>query len=176
MIYTGIGNRRFVPGQVIRSMIWLAEVMSDRGYTLRSGAAYGSDAAFEEGCDNVKGQKEIYLPWKGFNDHQSELYEPPKRAFDLAKEHHPYWNRLSQTEKCFHARNTQQVLGELVYEPSDFVLCWTPDGCESDETRTKETGGTGQAISVASTRGIPVFNLKNDDAMDRLVEFLKEIE
>ena len=176
MYYTGIGARRGVPGEIRKQMVWLGEALAGRGYTLRSGAAYGSDSLFEEGCDNVKGHKEIYLPWKEFNDHQSELCTPPKRAFEIASEHHPSWNQLSYVEKRFHARNVEQVLGELLYEPSDFVVCWTQDGCESDETRSKETGGTGQAISVASARGIPVFNLKNEDAMDRLVEFLKEIE
>jgi hypothetical protein len=171
-IYTGIGAR-VTPMHINKIFISIGEILANKGYILRSGAA---DAAFEEGCDKVSGQKEIFLPWKGFNNHSSELYQPSPRAFDIAKEHHPMWNALTTISQKFMARNTEQVLGELLYEPTDLVICWTQDGCESDVTRSKATGGTGQAISVASLRDIPVFNLKNEGSLDRLVEFLDGIE
>ncbi|MFW6238510.1 MAG: hypothetical protein ACOC5A_04700, partial [Halanaerobiales bacterium] len=40
------------------------------------------------------------------------------------------------------------------------VICWTVDGCTTVKKRTARTGGTGQAISIADTRGIPIYNLK----------------
>jgi len=175
MIYTGIGARK-IPAHIRNRMLQLGRVLAENGYTLRSGAADGADAAFEEGCDMVGGQKEIFLPWQGFNNHSSELYEPPKQAYTLAEEYHPWFDKLGPAEENFHARNVQQVLGELLYEPSDFVVCWTQDGCESDATRSRVTGGTGQAISVASLRDIPVFNLKNKGSLERLVEFVEEME
>jgi hypothetical protein len=57
-----------------------------------------------------------------------------------------------------------QVLGEDLMHPSEFVVCWTPDGCERHEDRGLVTGGTGTAISVASQMGIPVFNVYNPDS------------
>ena len=175
MIYTGIGARK-LPELMYRRMVWLGEVMANKGYTLRSGAADGADSAFEEGCDNVGGQKEIFLPWKQFNKHPSELYEPPKQALNIAKLHHPNWNALTSVSKKFMARNSQQVLGELLYEPTDLVICWTPDGVETGGNTKKTTGGTGMAIRIASYFDIPIFNLKNEGSMERLVEFLKEVE
>ena len=174
MIYTGIGSRK-IPDEIHREMFLIGRMLANKGYTLRSGAAHGADAAFEEGCDDADGKKEIFLPWKGFNNHPSELYDPQPRAFDIAKEHHPAWNALTPVSKKFMARNTQQVLGELLYEPTDLVICYTPDGCESNNKRTVETGGTGQAISVASNLGIPIINLKYENSVDRLVEFLEEM-
>lgn len=175
MIYTGVGSRK-IPSIIERQMIWLGEVMANKGYILRSGAAHGADAAFEKGCDNAGGQKEIYLPWEKFNHHESKLNQPSPRAFEIAKEHHPAWNALPITSRKFMARNTEQVLGELLFEPTDLVICYTPDGCEDDNTRTIKTGGTGQAISVASNRYIPIFNLKNEGSIDRIVEFLSKME
>lgn len=58
------------------------------------------------------------------------------------------------------------VLGELCYEPCQVAICWTLDGAE--KTTTKETGGTGQAIHVATGYNIPVFNLKNENDEDLL--------
>ena len=48
--------------------------------------------------------------------------------------------------------------------PSEFVICWTPDGSEG--TTTRETGGTGQAIRMAKKRGIKVMNLANQSTLD----------
>lgn len=58
--------------------------------------------------------------------------------------------------------------------PVDFVLCWTPGvGAESEADRTPDTGGTGQAIALASRWNIPVFNLARPDAGERLRDWIK---
>jgi len=176
MIYTGIGSRE-TPPQVINQMIWLGEVLANKHYILRSGGAGGADSAFEEGCDNVSGQKEIYLPVKKFNKHLSERFEIPKRAYDLARIYHPKYFGLHPFAKKCMARNVQQIMGENVQpvldDLSDMVICWTKDGAETAEDTSIDTGGTGQAIRVAYDYAIPVFNLKNDDALDRLTKHLK---
>jgi hypothetical protein len=64
-------------------------------------------------------------------------------------------------------------LGKDLNTPSVFVVCWTEDGCFHDNERTKETGGTGQAISVASDNDIPIFNLKLKPHRKRVKEWLK---
>ena len=73
------------------------------------------------------------------------------------------------------ARNICQVTGETLDKPSDFVVCWTPDGCTNKATRNKETGGTGQAIAYADTTSVPVFNLENEDDFERLIKFKETI-
>jgi hypothetical protein len=45
------------------------------------------------------------------------------------------------------------------------VVCWTKDG--------KSSGGTGQALRIAEYYSIPIFNLKNDGAIEQLKMFLK---
>ena len=67
----------------------------------------------------------------------------------------------------------QQILGLELDCPTEFVVCWTPDGCESHLKRTSKTGGTGLAISLASKLGIPIYNLYNEDSKECL-EFLIE--
>lgn len=58
--------------------------------------------------------------------------------------------------------------GQSISDPVDFVVCWTPDGCESEKERSRASGGTGQAIALASRLGIPVFNLARDAALQRI--------
>jgi len=173
--YTGIGSRR-TPKNILDMMTNIATILEQKGWTLRSGGAGGSDLAFEKG---VKHRKDIYIPWDGFNGSDSYKVfdycedDVIEKAFEIASKNHPYWATLSDSSRKFMGRNVFQVLGEELNIESKFLICWTPDGCESPETRTDDTGGTGLAISVASKLGIPVFNLKNEDSLNRVKKLLE---
>ena len=149
---------------------------AELGFTLRSGAADGADAAFEAGCDKVWGRKEIYLPWEDFNEHESNLFTPTPEAFELAEEYYgENWIYLKPPTQKFMARNMHQVTGITLDEPSKFVVCYTPDGCNDMEHRRRKTGGTGQAIAYGSDIGVPVFNVKNHDDIAHLFNFVKTL-
>lgn len=165
--YTGVGSRE-TPTDILRSMKKWAISCAVRGLILRSGGARGADTAFGRGCDSVNGQKEIYLPHKGFNSNESPL-------FDIAKQIHPVWERLSPMEKKLMARNVLQILGKDLQTPSLFVVCWTGDGYNGKRGKyTERTGGTGMAIELASRNMIPVFNLSNKQDATDLNDFIKE--
>lgn len=170
MTYAGIGSRKAPPGQLER-MTRAAKRLAAMGYALRSGGAEGADLAFEAGAG---GKKEIYLPWKGFNGSASSFVAPTRDAIGVAAAVHPAWSRLSPAVQKLQARNSHQILGEDLRTPCDFVICWTPDGAESEGERTSTTGGTGQAIALASRWGVPVFNFARPDAGERLHTFVKD--
>lgn len=172
--YAGIGSRE-TPEKIMGEMHELGKLFARRGYTLRSGGADGADLAFEFGCDEGKGEKEIFLPWKLFNKNCSPLFVVPDEAYTISQPYHPTWFGLKPAVKKLMARNAQQVLGKNLDTPSAFVVCWTPDGCTSHNTRTRKTGGTGQAISIASERGVPVINLHSDDAIDRIERIVEQL-
>jgi len=150
MVYTGIGSRK-TPEQVLLLMSNIAELLGERGYTLRSGGAGGADSAFEIGCDSVGGSKEIYLPWKNFNNRNSELNVVCESALELASRFHPRYKYLKRPAKLLMGRNGYQVLGNDLKTPVDFVICYTPNGDGG--------GGTGQAIRIAKHHDIPVHDL-----------------
>lgn len=170
-VYTGVGSRQ--TPQAICDAIFtpLAANLSTFGYTLRSGAAEGADTAFEQGAEGP----EVYLPWRIFNNRRGPafrvLHDYPERiqtaAAEIARLAHPAWHRLTAGARSLHTRNVFQVLGGDLDSPSRFVLCWTPDGAESEWETTFDTGGTRTAIVIASRNGIPVFNFAKPDAMDR---------
>lgn len=132
-----------------------AEKLHDAGWTLRSGHAQGADQAFERGAGE---KKEIFLP----KDNTI-----PDEAYELAKSVHPRWDLCSAYARACHARNTMQILGRTLKEPVAFVLCWTPDGAESEEDTSIKTGGTATAIRLASRLNIRVFNLQQPNTRDR---------
>lgn len=170
--YCGIGSRR-TPDDILCQMEALGQHAAAAGWTLRSGAARGADAAFEKGCDIVGGAKEIFIPWPRFNNHPSHLCHPASAAaYQLASTIHPNWKRLNKVARMLVSRNMHQVLGEWMIDPADCVVCYTPDGCESHTTYGIKTGGTGTAISAASRLGIPIFNLRNPGRLEDALEFM----
>lgn len=169
-LYAGIGARS-TPLGVLKLMNTLGAHLGSQGFKLRSGAAQGADIAFEQGSDSVSGKKEIWLPWKGF-DGRNQGYFPSAAHMEKASKYHPVWNQLRDGAKKLHSRNVGQVFGMDLKTPVKFVICWTPDGCEHHNSRTRQTGGTGMAISMASLSGIQVFNLANEDALCRLQKLL----
>jgi hypothetical protein len=166
--YAGIGSRE-TPNDVLDLMRRYAKRLEFLGFLLRSGGAARADEAF----DTSTTRSEIFLPWPRFDSFGKRKTKLPKgpeivvydsatdAARSMAARHHPKWHDLSEFVKALHARNTHQILGRSLKDPSAFVLCWTPDG--STGKTTSKTGGTGQAIRIARAHGIPVFNLQRDD-------------
>ncbi len=159
MFYTGIGSRE-TPTNVLAQMTYLAKLLAEYRYTLRSGGADGADTAFENGST----LKEIYLPWPKFNDNKSHLFSPTQEAFEIAKTIHPVWDKLSIGAQKLHARNIHQVLGKDLKTPSEFLVCWTKNG--------KESGGTATAIKLTKLHNIPVYNLFNPDAYKQIIQLI----
>jgi hypothetical protein len=170
--YTGIGSRK-TPKDVQDKMADLAVYLAKLGYTLRSGGADGADTAFEAGCDIHNGKKEIYLPWKGFNDNPSDIYSISPVAYEIAEQVYGYkWKHLKEPVRKLMSRNIHQVAGKRLDEPSELVICWTPDGCTTGWGRTRLTGGTGQAIEYADTLSVPIFNLYNENDLTKITKYI----
>ena len=169
-IYAGIGSRQ-TPAYVIDDMVHIGKLAAG-GWILRSGAAQGADAAFEKGCDLQHGEKEIYLPWYNFNDHPSLLTSPSDEALQLASNIHPAYKSLPDPVKRLLARNMHQILGKDLNTPVRCVICWTPNGQLNKKQYTRQSGGTGSAIALASDWDIPVFNLFYPKHFNEAIEYI----
>lgn len=164
--YAGIGSRK-TPQDVIDLMTKISKHLNGKGYILRSGGASGADGAFENGAGE---RKEIYLPWPGFNGNNSQYdgkqWKYKKIHLKLARKHHPVFDTLDSTQKKFMIRNSAQIIGkDTTDEPSSFVICYTPDG--------KASGGTGQAIRLARSMGITVYNLHDADVRSKFEKMIQ---
>ncbi len=146
--YTGIGSRK-TPPEILSLMSKIAIFLSENKYILRSGGASGSDTAFSKNIDDNK--KQIFLPWKGFNNNWDHKYPIMTDALRLAEEFHPAWERCSNGAKKLHARNCFQVLGYDLKTPSEFIICWTSGG--------KLVGGTSQSLRISKEYNIKIYNL-----------------
>lgn len=157
MIYCGIGSRS-TPPVMLASMATIAANLAREGWLLRSGHADGADKAFEQGCDDAGGSKEIWLPWRKFNGSDSTFILPQSgpvmlRAWAVAESLHPAWHACSPPARRLHARNVLQILGGDFETPVDRVICWTPNGAI--------VGGTATALRLAQQYNIEIVNLAN---------------
>lgn len=145
--YTGIGSRN-TPKRICDLMTKFAESISlNHDLILRSGGAKGADIAFERGARWDK--KEIF-----YSD------DVCKDALTIAKSVHPAWSKMNAMAQALHARNVYQILGKNLKTPTEFVVCWTPDGAQTFDECSIVTGGTATAIRLAHANEIPVFNLQ----------------
>ncbi len=185
--YAGIGSRA-LPAVSEKLHIKIAFCLALDGYRLRSGGADGADTAFEAGADLAKQYieqilllkvpahtlKRIYLPWPGFNHREDS---PACVALDLSaaqrlsRQHHPSWALLSQAERKLMSRNAHQVLGDDLRSPVNFVICETPDAATTAEQTSRKSGGTGQAIRIASAFNVAVFNTRKPEHRQRLERY-----
>jgi hypothetical protein len=151
-IYTGIGSRS-TPESILNLIHLVSKKLDDMGFLLRSGGAKGADTAFEMFSNN----KEIYLPWNGFNGrkHDDESYFNYTQcsghliAEETVINFHPNPKALSNAGQKLMARNAMQIMGRDYKSPTDVVICWT-----------NETGGTNQALRIAKFHNISILNLK----------------
>jgi hypothetical protein len=158
--YAGIGSRK-TPADVLLLMENIGRDLAGKGMTLRSGGAKGADSAFERGCDQAGGDKEIFLSG------DAEAW-----AFEEAREHvpedRPDFDGWKPYVRGLIARNMMQVLGRDGDEPVAIVICWTP-------ADIKDGGGTGYAMRCAASRGIPIHNLMDEGATERLKDALRKL-
>ena len=183
MIYTLIGSRS-TPKDIMVLMEKFSYKAASQGYVVRSGGADGADACAEVGVkrylkDNNLGEHiqtdlmEIYLPWSDFNKRDSDeegsytlSYLPNKgRAYALAEETHPAWDRCSNGAKSLHARNTMQILGANLDKPSRFILCY---GESEKKGSVIPKGGTRTACKLGEKYGVEIFNLYLDEHRKRV--------
>ena len=164
LYYTGVGSRR-VPEDIATLMSQIGASLMAEGFILRSGGAEGSDKAFEAGVP-FGIYKDIFTP----RSHPDALWE---QADGFLERFHPNPRAIvSEYVRLLMARNAFQILGPELNHPSEFMVCWTPDGAETARQTTIKTGGTGQAIRIADHYGVQIFNLFHHERIHDLVKFV----
>jgi len=182
-----IGSRR-TSAKVNKMCFTVGFLIAASGRRGRSGGAPGPDTSFEMGAQAYHDMKanhpdmpghsnsrplEIYLPGYRFSNRKADestyLFRKVlpflDQAMDLASELHPNWSYLPDFARKLMARNSHQMLGPELNDPSDRVVCYTPDG--ATDIITSDTGGTGQALRLANKLGVPIDNLGDPETWSR---------
>lgn len=144
LCYAGIGSRD-TPNHICDLMFNIGYKLAKRNWTLRSGHARGADRAFEDGCVEASGRKEIFTKKSFVTD----------ASIRIAERFHPVFNKLDTDTRRLMARNGYIILGENVDDPVDVVICYGLGGFE--------WGGTSQGLRIAKYFQVPIINLFYED-------------
>lgn len=177
-IWTGVGSRK-TPKFICDLMYHYATLQKG---IFRSGGAGGPDDYFERGALNCR--RDIFLPRKNMFGKHGPIYtytytdQQWKFAKKIAQDLYPILFPTLLIEQ-FMTRNVFEVLGvchsKRTVNPSDYVICWTPDGCRTIKEYTYGvTGGTGMAIMVADKFDVPVYNMKRRKTLKQVVGYLRD--
>lgn len=154
-IFSGIGSRE-TPLDIQLLMHDIAIHLANKGYTLRSGHALGADLAFENGCDEAKGKKEIFI-----------ASDCTPEALEMGLKFHPAPKALkTKFVKQLMGRNCQIILGQNLDVPCGHVIYYAKE----DELTREVSGGTAQGIRVARYHKIPCFNLYFEDVKKKFIK------
>ena len=151
-----------------------AVYLAEDGYCCNTGAALGADQTFANGAASVDGAVQLFIPWNNYEkDWIHNLGGPgffpdiyianpimDAKAFESVNIFHPAADKLSRAIKALHARNW------LIINKTQFIVCWSPKG--------EVVGGTGQALRIAASMGMPIYNLGNQDTLNAFIEKLNE--
>ena len=154
MTYAGIGSRQ-TPQEVLDQMTEVAKELELMGYTLNTGVTFkgnkeGADKAFDDGTS----KKNLFSP---------ERQGSRAKEQAIAKEIHPNPRALSPGALKLMARNTNQVFGDNLNTPVDFVLFYA-----KETSGIRPEGGTGQAVEMARLKGIPTINMADTNWREQL--------
>lgn len=169
--YAATGNRE-APPEILKKFEEIARKLETLGYTARVGGFEG----IEETVEKATTKNEIHLPWREFGQKQSKFTFTTDRAMAIAKMFHPTFDTMKKSVQLFLAKNARIVMGDKMNSPALFLLCWTEDGVESAKEKTSRSGFTGHPIAIASAVGIPIFNLGNPSAEQRLNLYLESMK
>ena len=171
--YAGIGSRR-TPPEILAAMSDIAQTLGDAGIALSTGGADGADTAFETGALRTDGPVTVHAPWPGYNGYRPgrdpdtliDVVHPNaadvtrgRTYAELAREHHPYWQRCRPGARALFTRNVS-ILDRALDDdggtlPVRAVVAYTPNGLPVG----REAGGTGHTLRTAASLGIPCINL-----------------
>lgn len=159
-----IGSRDISP-ETKENLVKIGKFIAFKGWTVVTGNALGSDAAFAEGANQVDPTKVwLHLPWWSYNKeliHPKNVIRPSDPSWsELARKHHPVYDSLTQGAKKMMDRNAGIILDSSVVIA---VLNHKKSGF----------GGTGHGWRVAGELNLPRLDLSKINNIEEVFEFLE---
>lgn len=166
-----VSGNKGAPVEILNKVKELVALFNKVGITVRTGCADEIELAADEAATE---KRERILPWRDFAEKESKLVWNSERANIIAKRYHPTYDNMKKGVQHILGKNARLVLGDKMNSPARFLLIWTEDGSEHARQKTAKTGLAGHIIAIASAAGVPIYNLGNPTAEQRLREYIEQ--
>lgn len=176
---TIIGSRKITTAER-NDLYRIAHYAVKRKIEVITGGALGSDHAAVVGANHSMdvhglGYLQVWLPWDGFMGytvdgiHHFVLDDFMARfAYNTLLDNGVSWiNRVGPAVQALHCRNVYQIL-TADYSQTDAVVY-----CADHTKQGKVKGGTGIAVHLAWSLGIPTFNIRIPEERIALQRYLQ---
>lgn len=164
------------PAEILRLAQEVAEYLkSVSGFKIiiRTG---GNDGIEKVIADSL-GNKEVFLPWKGFNNNRESKYTKPSPGCeDVIRKIILTFDNIKEGAKPIFLRIAHVILGKDLNARAECLITYSPDGAETKEKVNSKTGYASSSILLANAAKIPVFNLHNPDAFERIKDFISSLK
>lgn len=165
--------------EVKEKFIELAKALGKLGYVFRYDG--GKDDDVDNAILNIEGLSvETYIPWAKFNPDikTPTLSKPTEKAYGVAAGAHKIFNKLKPAIRTILAKKVHTMLGTELTNPLTVMITYSECGSEvlTKKMDYKVTGNVVFYLKVCEDSNISVFNIKNTDAVKRLIEYLKTYE
>lgn len=148
----------------------IASIIKQNGFNIRASNLDGFDKLVVQNVPDA----EFHIPWKGFNDcHNPANTYYSEKALEFAKRYHPEWGTLKDSHQKFFAKNVTLVLGKSLESHAHAAIIWSDDGVESPSNRGQRSAHAGHIAALCHATGIPVINISNPNAVQRLRALLE---
>lgn len=160
------------PPEVVERAKQIAEILNNHEYTVRHDGLSPIAKTFE-GIFSTR--KELYLPWKNFNEQNSSFSYSTTQSMDIVKKFFPAFDKIKDSAKAFLSRGVRMILGQNLKSNTSLVIVWTEDGVEDSLHKTAQTGFSGFPMGIAFSMYIPVINLQNANCVERVKKIVEPI-
>lgn len=122
---------------------------------------------------------EAYLPWKKMApdlEHVAKIFAT-KRAYEIAHFFSDKFLTFPNAVRAIRANSIHSLLGPKLDNPVNLVIYWTECGSDSIVRGTdfKKIGNMGSVYYPCRELNIPFYNVKNEDSLKKLVEYIKSL-
>lgn len=163
-----------IPGEVVSKLKNIVTSLTENGYTIRvncDGKSIVNDLVKDVN------NKENYLPWGRFNEHVEKFSRPDYASYRIALGLRKNFFQLPDAVRAIIASNVQTVYGKKCKDPVDFIVAYSESGADlTTDYKTIKIDVEKNLYSImhiAKKGGILYFNIKNDDAIGKLKEVIK---
>jgi len=169
-----------IPKDTVDEIVKIAKALFSKGWKFRHNGSEDDliqNAILEIEDANV----ESYIPWKKFNTKIKNPYltKATPDAYHIASAGFgKFFKERSNGLRSIFAMAVNTMLGEDCKSPVGLVIAWNEDGAEvlDNKPNYKTLGNLAFYLRICEWSNIPVFNVKNEDAVSRIVKTLKSKE
>lgn len=167
-----------VPESVQLMVDKIVGALLNKGFTVRWNGG-DRDILGKTAYDAAGGSTDIYLPWKSFNKDikNPRMTKPLECGYQHGAFYHGAYAKIPPQVRAIVSSQMHMILGERCDTPINLLITYTDDGAEvTKEADYKKTGFMYFFIKACEDLDVPVFNLKNESAIENIKNFIDTLK